>query len=150
MSSKLSANSTTSFESFGDLIPYADPNWHQGYHSTYYKESHVAFRKEVREWVEDAIIPNVDDWEEAGAIDPALFKEAGERGYLAGACGLPDTPRSTPTRDRNLLIPKSGTHSMNSLSTMRFAVPAAVVSFGSCLVATLLDCLLCSPLVARP
>lgn len=106
MSSKLSANSTTSFESFGDLIPYADPNWYQGYHSTYYKESHVAFRKEVREWVEDAIIPNVDDWEEAGAIDPSLFKEAGERGYLAGACGLPGYPTQYTDKRPKSVDPK--------------------------------------------
>lgn len=85
-------NNAAAFETFGDMVPFADPNWYQGYNSTYYDESHVAFRKEVREWVEEYIIPNVEDWEEEGAIDPSLFKSAGERGYLAGGCGLPQFP----------------------------------------------------------
>lgn len=89
---KLELNQTKAFETFGDMIPYSDPNWYQGYHSPYYNESHVAFREEVREWVESEIIPNIEDWEEEGQIDPQLFKSAGQRGYLAGACGLPHYP----------------------------------------------------------
>lgn len=88
----LSTNNATAFAQFGDMIPYGDPSWYQGYHSSYYNESHVAFRAEVREWVEDEIIPLVDDWEEEGVIDPELFKSAGRRGYLAGGCGLAKYP----------------------------------------------------------
>lgn len=29
---------------FGELIPYGDPNWYQGWNSTYYNESHHKFR----------------------------------------------------------------------------------------------------------
>lgn len=88
----LRANSALALEQFGDMIPYGDPSWYQGYHSNYYNETHVALRAEVREWVEDEIMPFVDDWEEAGAIDPELFRSAGRRGYLAGGCGLPGYP----------------------------------------------------------
>ena len=65
---KLAANDTaadsTSHEAFGDLIPYADPSWYQGYHSPYYNETHVALRQEIREWVEEYVTPNIEDWEE--------------------------------------------------------------------------------------
>ena len=40
-------------------------------------------------------------------IDPALFKEAGERGYLTGACGLPGYPTQyTRPRDSKSVDPK--------------------------------------------
>lgn len=29
---------------FGELIPYGDPNWYQGWNSNYYNESHRKFR----------------------------------------------------------------------------------------------------------
>ncbi|KAF5115037.1 hypothetical protein DV454_002577 [Geotrichum candidum] len=91
---KLAANDTaadsTSHEAFGDLIPYADPSWYQGYHSPYYNETHVALRQEIREWVEEYVTPNIEDWEEEGKIDPAIYKQAGELGILTGACGLPE------------------------------------------------------------
>jgi Cytochrome b5-like Heme/Steroid binding domain len=29
---------------YGELIPYGDPNWYQGWNTTYYNESHRRFR----------------------------------------------------------------------------------------------------------
>ncbi len=30
--------------SFGDLVPYGDPNWYQGYTSPFFNDSHKQFR----------------------------------------------------------------------------------------------------------
>lgn len=85
----LSANKAAAQESYGDMIPYADPNWYQGYHTAYYNETHAALRAEVRDWVEEEIEPYLDDWEEEGVMPPELYKKAGEAGFITGVCGIP-------------------------------------------------------------
>jgi hypothetical protein len=37
---------------FGDMIPYGDPNWYQGFHSPYYNETHQRFRVAIRKFIE--------------------------------------------------------------------------------------------------
>ncbi|KNG46245.1 acyl-CoA dehydrogenase [Stemphylium lycopersici] len=76
------------FDAYGDLIPYADPSWYQTYHSPYFNETHVALREEVREWVEERLMPYVTEWDEAKQVPDEIFKEMGERGYLAGMLGI--------------------------------------------------------------
>jgi alkylation response protein AidB-like acyl-CoA dehydrogenase len=75
-------------EQFGDLIPYGDPNWYQTYHSPYYNQTHADLRAEVREWVEEEIMPNVTEWDEAKMVPQSIYKKMGERGYLAGLLGV--------------------------------------------------------------
>ena len=79
---------TEALEPFGAQIPFSDPNWYQGYHSPYFNETHAALRKEVREWVENEIEPNVTEWDEAKRVPEEIYKEMGRRGYLAGLLGL--------------------------------------------------------------
>lgn len=73
---------------YGDLIPFADPTWYQGYHSPYFNESHAALRDEVRAWVEAEIEPSVGEWDEAKKVPDTVYKAMGERGYLAGLLGM--------------------------------------------------------------
>lgn len=73
---------------FGELIPYADPSWYQSYHSPYFNDTHAALRAEVRQWVEEEIMPNVTEWDEARKVPDAIYKQMGERGYLAGLLGI--------------------------------------------------------------
>lgn len=73
---------------FGDLIPFADPTWYQGYHSPFFNETHAALRDEVRAWVEAEIEPNVGEWDEARKVPDSIYKQMGERGYLAGLLGM--------------------------------------------------------------
>ncbi|KAI5296051.1 hypothetical protein KEM52_005915, partial [Ascosphaera acerosa] len=86
------------FEDFGDLVPFADPAWYQGYRSPYYNETHVALRAEVRQWVEERLEPFVNDWDEAKAVPPELYKELGTRGYLSGLTGAAVDPSLLPYR----------------------------------------------------
>jgi len=73
---------------YGDLVPYADPNWYHSYHSAYVNQSHADLRNEVREWIEEAIMPNVTEWDEAKKVPDEIYKQMGERGYLAGLLGM--------------------------------------------------------------
>ena len=94
---------------YGDLIPYADPSWYHSvslqhaqtdsiclqfiqYHTPYFNLTHAALRKEVRQWVEDEIEPNVTEWDEAKVVPAKIYKQMGERGYLAGLMGLDKYP----------------------------------------------------------
>lgn len=85
---------------FGDLVPFGDANWYQGYYSPYYNESHAALRKEVREWVDEKIQPFVDEWDVTGQIPQEVFHEFADRGYLASLTGLKNFP--TEYTDRRL------------------------------------------------
>ncbi|KAF2691850.1 acyl-CoA dehydrogenase NM domain-like protein [Lentithecium fluviatile CBS 122367] len=82
------AEEAEALEQFGDLIPYADPSWYQTYHSPYFNETHVALREEIRQWMEDEIMPNVTEWDEAKKVPDDIYRQMGERGYLAGLLGM--------------------------------------------------------------
>ena len=47
-----------------------------------FQEHHELFRATVRRFVEEEIAPNVDEWEEDGAVPRALFRRMGELGFL--------------------------------------------------------------------
>jgi alkylation response protein AidB-like acyl-CoA dehydrogenase len=100
---------------YGDLVPYADPSWYQSvrrhlaeyhfpytdglqYHSPYFNETHAALRDEVRQWVEEEIMPNVTEWDEAKKVPDSVYKQMGERGYLAGLLGVKFPTKLTDKR----------------------------------------------------
>ncbi|KXS96535.1 hypothetical protein AC578_5839 [Pseudocercospora eumusae] len=86
------AEADEAMDQYGDMIPYADPSWYQTYHSPYFNETHAALRDEVRQWVEEEIMPNVTEWDEAKKVPDTIYKQMGERGYLAGLMGLHHWP----------------------------------------------------------
>ena len=47
-----------------------------------FREEHELFRSAIRRFVEDEIVPNVDEWEEHGEIPRSLFRQLGELGFL--------------------------------------------------------------------
>ncbi|KAL4763719.1 putative acyl-CoA dehydrogenase [Aspergillus foveolatus] len=93
-----SAQSAGPQDPYGDLIPFADPSWYQGYHSPYFNQTHAALRAEVREWVEKEIEPYVTEWDEAKEVPAKIYKQMGERGYLAGLLGVKYPTQYTPHR----------------------------------------------------
>lgn len=80
-------------DSYGDMIPYADPSWYQSYHTPYFNQSHAALRDEVRQWMEEEVMPNVTEWDEAKKVPDSIYKAMGERGYLAGLLGIHPYPK---------------------------------------------------------
>lgn len=85
-------------DTFGSTIPGAEPYWYQGYHSPYYKSTHRKFRAVVRNFVEDTIKPNIDDWIASGSGYPQeLHREAYRRGIQG--CLFPREYGGTPPED---------------------------------------------------
>jgi alkylation response protein AidB-like acyl-CoA dehydrogenase len=82
------AEEAEALDPYGSIIPFADPSWYQSYHSPYFNESHAAIRNEVRQWVESEIEPNATEWDEAKKVPDTIYKQMGERGYLAGLMGV--------------------------------------------------------------
>ncbi|CAK9009823.1 unnamed protein product [Durusdinium trenchii] len=69
--------------SFGQGNPYGDPNWYdRAYHSAYYKETHKAWRKRCRDFVEEHIIPYVSQWEVNKAVPKETYIQCAEAGLL--------------------------------------------------------------------
>ncbi len=60
----------------------------------YFSKAHEMVRRSVREFVNKAIRPHVDDWEEAGGFPVALYRQAGEVGILG--IGYPEELGGTP------------------------------------------------------
>jgi alkylation response protein AidB-like acyl-CoA dehydrogenase len=58
------------------------------YHSPYFNETHVALREDIRAWVEEKLMPNVTEWDEAKNVPDEIFRDLGDRGYLAGLLGM--------------------------------------------------------------
>lgn len=85
---KPSSKSKTGAEIFGELVPYGDPTWYQGwYQPNYYNDSHKRFRAAVREFVEAEIMPFCHEWDEKKTFDKALLPKAYKAGLLPGVVG---------------------------------------------------------------
>jgi predicted heme/steroid binding protein len=70
------------------LVPYAEPSYMQGFNSPYYKESHHALRKTVREFLKTHAYEEGLKGEDSG--EPAskeLMMKFGSAGILAGRMG---------------------------------------------------------------
>lgn len=74
---------------YGELVPWGDPNWYQGWSSPYYNDSHVQFRKIVRDFVDEHLIPFVHRWDENKKIPQSFFVKAGKIGLLPLIVGTP-------------------------------------------------------------
>jgi alkylation response protein AidB-like acyl-CoA dehydrogenase len=92
-------------DQFGDMIPGGDPNWYQTYHSPYFNQTHADLRAEVRQWMEEEIMPNVTEWDEAKKVPDEIYKQMGERGYLAGLLGVPYTKAKHLTKNTVKSVP---------------------------------------------
>lgn len=87
-SSSSSSSSSTSSR-FGELVPYGDPSWYQGWHSPYYNSSHHAFRAALRSFVDTELAPFVHEWDEEKSLPRDVWKKCADAGWLAGVVGPP-------------------------------------------------------------
>jgi len=74
---------------FGEMVPYGDPNWYQGWNTNLYSESHLRFREAVRAFVEKEIMPFTYQWDEAKAVPKELFEKCHQAGWLGAVVGAP-------------------------------------------------------------
>lgn len=70
-------------------MPFGDPCWYQDWNVPYYNESHIRFRREMRAFVEEHIMPFCHEWDEARALPKDLFRKCAKAGILAGVIGPP-------------------------------------------------------------
>eukprot|EP00299_Pterocystis_sp_00344_P001476 c11314_g1_i1.p1 GENE.c11314_g1_i1~~c11314_g1_i1.p1 ORF type:complete len:524 (+),score=111.16 c11314_g1_i1:34-1572(+) len=72
-------------------VPFGEPSAEQGFKTPYYNESHLAFRRNLRQYLAKEIAVNAAAWEEAGTVPSAeLFKKLGRAGLWA--CRLSPGP----------------------------------------------------------
>jgi len=77
-------------QAFGELIPYADPNWYHDFRSPYYNDSHRRFREAMREFVNKEIVPNVNEWSDVTKSVPReVHEKSYKAGWLPGCVGKP-------------------------------------------------------------
>jgi len=87
---KMLAKMGVNVDTFGDLNAFGDPCWYQAFNNPgYYNETHKDLRAKVRQLVEEDIMPNVHEWDEAGKIPQEVYMKIGERGVLPIAVGRP-------------------------------------------------------------
>jgi len=60
----------------------------------FFDETHDALRASVRRFVEQEILPHVDDWEEQNSFPRELYQKAGQAGFLG--LGFPEALGGTP------------------------------------------------------
>lgn len=76
-------------EVFGEGNPFSDPAWYQAQNSPYYSDSHKQLRAELRQYVDEKLMPHIHDWDESGVIPKEIYLEAGAKGVLALCMGRP-------------------------------------------------------------
>lgn len=76
-------------ELFGEGNAFSDPAWYQSYNSPYYNDTHRKLRQMFREFVEEEIMPNCHEWDEAGVIPQEIYTKAGQTGAMALCIGRP-------------------------------------------------------------
>eukprot|EP01126_Amoeba_proteus_P021522 TRINITY_DN2187_c0_g3_i12.p1 TRINITY_DN2187_c0_g3~~TRINITY_DN2187_c0_g3_i12.p1 ORF type:complete len:367 (-),score=55.04 TRINITY_DN2187_c0_g3_i12:704-1804(-) len=74
---------------FGDLVPFGDPTWYQGWASPYYKDGHKRFRQLLRDFTEREVTPNVHRWDEGKSLAKEFLVKCADTGLLALSLGLP-------------------------------------------------------------
>ena len=94
----MARSASSSLARFGDKDPFCEPYWYQGFHSPYYRASHVEFRAKCRKFVEEELIPHVDDWVKSPTGYPrSLHVKAYEAGILGNI--YPAAYGGTPPAD---------------------------------------------------
>ncbi|MEC8831723.1 MAG: acyl-CoA dehydrogenase family protein [Bacteroidota bacterium] len=48
----------------------------------YFTEEHNLFRESLKDFLQKEVVPHIEDWEESGKIDRAIWKKFGEMGYF--------------------------------------------------------------------
>jgi hypothetical protein len=54
-------------------VPFAEPIWHSRGASPYYGESHRRLQREVREYVDDKLLPFSEQWERQGSVPAEVW-----------------------------------------------------------------------------
>src|SRR5436305_2256163 len=74
-------------------IPFSEPPYLCGLPSPYYSDSHRAFQKRARAFIEENLIANALEWEREGKVPPHIFEKFAREGWL-----IPSLPAPLPVQ----------------------------------------------------
>lgn len=57
---------------FGSLTPFAEPLWYTRNKTPFYKDTHRRLRAAVRRYIDEEILPNAFEWEQAGQVPDSV------------------------------------------------------------------------------
>ncbi|TPX30675.1 hypothetical protein SmJEL517_g05812 [Synchytrium microbalum] len=77
---------------YGELVPYGDPSWYQGWYTPYYNQSHKDLRDYVRGVVAETLTPFALEWENAKMFPLSVYKHWGQLGLLVPFMGAKKWP----------------------------------------------------------
>ncbi|KAK2747331.1 hypothetical protein FQN57_002229 [Myotisia sp. PD_48] len=66
---------------FGSPVPYAEPQWYTRNTSPYHNDSHRRLRAYVREYVDNHLAPNAQEWDQQGSVPVEAFKLFASKGF---------------------------------------------------------------------
>lgn len=50
--------------------------------SVYFTEEHLLFRQSLKDFLQKEVVPHIEEWEKAGAVDRSIWEKFGEMGYF--------------------------------------------------------------------
>mmetsp|Transcript_83497 Transcript_83497/g.183525 ORF Transcript_83497/g.183525 Transcript_83497/m.183525 type:complete len:449 (-) Transcript_83497:402-1748(-) len=90
MDPKMLAKMGINVETFGDMNAFGDPNWYQAFNNPgYYNETHKSLRALIRPFVDEELMPNIHEWDEAYKIPQEVYQKIGQMGLLPMTVGRP-------------------------------------------------------------
>lgn len=76
------------------VVPFSEPIWTLRFNSPYYKQTHIDFRARVRKFVNEMLIPSMEEWELEKRPPAKITEEMGRQGFLALMTGADKFPRA--------------------------------------------------------
>lgn len=67
-------------DSFGNPAPFAEPAWYGSLASPYYGESHRRLRDSARKYLNEHIVPHLEEWEEQGHVPDEVRRQYAQSG----------------------------------------------------------------------
>lgn len=67
-------------EPLGNLAPFSEPAWLNSLASPYYNDSHRKLQRAVRSYLEENVIPYVEEWEENGQVPAEAKRQYAQAG----------------------------------------------------------------------
>ncbi|CAK4033503.1 Medium-chain specific acyl- dehydrogenase, mitochondrial [Lecanosticta acicola] len=83
-------------ETFGNPAPWSEPAWSHGIPSPYYNSTHQRIRNELREYVNQNILPYALDWEENGEAPKQARMKWARSGFAFNDVPLQYRPKEVP------------------------------------------------------
>eukprot|EP00931_Biecheleriopsis_adriatica_P067488 TRINITY_DN41622_c0_g1_i1.p1 TRINITY_DN41622_c0_g1~~TRINITY_DN41622_c0_g1_i1.p1 ORF type:complete len:545 (-),score=98.88 TRINITY_DN41622_c0_g1_i1:102-1640(-) len=90
---KLKVGEVLNWEKTQVAVPFAQPIHFSRFTSPYYKETHYKFAKRVQRFMQEDLLPSMDQWSGDARPPKDLYQKMGREGFLACLTGANEFPR---------------------------------------------------------